>query len=129
MLEFNEISYNDLLKLENDVQGVYLLINDIELIYIGKSIKIKERTIVHNRHGVWGQEEHFFDKILYIKTKDEFTTSIIECYLINMFYPKLNDSDKMQFRGNVLLIPKEYVNIAFKKVNNTIEPILEDWGI
>jgi len=63
--------------------GVYLLLNDIELTYIGRAQNLYYRVRDHHKTKA-------FTDVLYLTIPEEWERRIIEYILINQFQPKLN---------------------------------------
>lgn len=63
--------------------GVYLLLNEQELVYIGRAKDLYYRVRDHRKTKL-------FTDVLYLTIPEEWERRIIEFILINQFQPKLN---------------------------------------
>jgi len=88
MQEFNVIYMNDYYYKKDipHISCVYMLINGIELNYIGETSNICSRISGHRAY----EQRKQFDKIYYLKVKDKKKRQQIEEKLIKEFYPKWN---------------------------------------
>ena len=64
-------------------KGIYILKNESEIVYIGKSISLRDRLLNH-----WGQK--LFDEIEILLIENEADINIIEPYLVSVYKPCLN---------------------------------------
>jgi len=68
--------------------GVYFLIRQDTVIYIGRSRNIQERLAVHNLDKT--KTLHWWDSVLCIEEHDEKERARLETRLINTHWPELN---------------------------------------
>ncbi len=91
MEEFKYLSKIKISKLPKSI-GVYCFKNEKGILYIGKSVNIKER--VRNHFKQPGYKNHLFvdkvKKVGYIETNSEVEALILEANLIKKYQPKYN---------------------------------------
>ena len=82
-VEFEVVKLGD--KIPN-VPCVYFLMNDIELCYVGRTVDLKKRMIVHKKKLV----DEIYDSIYYIPVEDYDKLKELEKKYILDFEPKWN---------------------------------------
>ena len=109
----SEISFGEAVKTipldELILTGIYFLISDSEVVYIGQSLNIYQRI---NRH--LSDNKKIFDEVKFIEYEKEFLNDR-ESEYINLFIPKYNKTKTDGFYGCFVDIVK---NI---KINNANE--------
>jgi len=102
-----------------EVPGIYFLMNDVELVYVGHSQNIKKRVRAH--HGQWncvtfvGGEKvdvDSFDSIYYFECQYKPERKEYEQMFIEDYAPKLNAEDWRAYAMKVftdLITKKNYV--------------------
>ncbi len=83
--EFESINISDQIP---KIPCVYLLMNDIELIYVGNTCNLRFRLSQHKRKI--REYEEIFDSVLFIPIEDTKKRSKLERMFISEFDPKWN---------------------------------------
>ena len=96
-----------------DIPGVYLLINDIELIYIGKTKHLKNRLKEH-KNGSWFYEKREFNRVFFEHIDNEKDRRLFEKQLLSESYPKLNCN---HFENTLNNVSDEFMIKDYEKVN------------
>jgi len=90
------------------VSGIYLVISDIEVVYIGQAVNIRDRWKAHNQASLINGS----DRIAWIECDEEFLTET-ELTLIERFRPRLNT------RSLRMILPE--INKSIYSVNELME--------
>lgn len=82
----------NILKLPK-VPGVYIFLDNSEVLYIGKAISIKDRVASYLLKSISGKTKEMIQKADYfsiIKTNSELEALLLEAHLVNKLQPKYN---------------------------------------
>jgi len=102
---FNYMLYcNSLLELPNNLSGIYRLYNDNDIVYIGKSINIKNRIKEHIKDKI-------FNKFDFAITNNESDKILYEIYYIDKFKPVYNKDCITTSKSTIEIIELEFSNI------------------
>jgi hypothetical protein len=102
-----------------EVQGIYFLMNENELVYIGQSNNIRRRMSLHNSNWncnvtVGGKklDVDSFDGIYYFECDYKPERKTYEAMYIDDYYPKFNSNDWVMYINQVFadLVRKESQN-------------------
>ena len=92
-----EFEYCNLKDNIPEAPGIYFLMNDIELCYIGNAVNLKKRIRRHNNElnaGIYIGNKllvpNSFNSIYYIQIRDKEKRNELEYQLIEEFMPKWN---------------------------------------
>jgi len=107
-MEYDKIISNR--KRYRIISGIYFLIKDKEIIYVGNTVDLHQRLKVHSK-------DKDFDSYNFIKEKSRDKRLVLEYEFIKKFTPKLNKTTSNT--GNVLL--KELDRLEKVRVNIDIE--------
>jgi len=72
-----------------ELPGVYFLLNDDELLYIGQTDNLRRRLYQHKR-GNWFCYPKLFNKIWFIEKHDAHLRRCLEKKMLGKFQPKFN---------------------------------------
>lgn len=100
-------------KIPNVICGVYFLILNNEIVYVGQSINIISRIMAHNADA-----NKTFDSVSYIKCEKE-KLDAIESYYINKFLPLQNGNSKGY---------KKHAPLSYEKSIQRLEKLFEIEG-
>jgi excinuclease UvrABC nuclease subunit len=92
--------------------GVYLLLNDIELIYVGKTKHLNQRLQTHKTGG-WFYYPKDFNRVFFEEIYMESDRKSFENKMIDEYYPKYNCEPDM---SKPELPSDEEVRIGFDKI-------------